>query len=158
MRVKKLIFILWVIMGCAVVALFIMVINELPPLTINFKFPSAQPEGTHVEEHLSNFEQAKQYAEKTNKPLLIIFHASWCQPCRRFEDTTLRDSRVIERLKSYVVYQCDVDKDIEIANEYIKWHMAGGEGVPSFVIVGKVKPYKLASGYKTSSEFLDFLK
>lgn len=96
----------------------------------------------------ATFAETKTLSEKTGKPILIIFHASWCVPCRKFETTTLKDPKVQERLSNYIVYTSDIDNEPTLIAEHM-----GGQEIPAFVIVGKKK----TSGYKSVTEFLNFL-
>lgn len=52
-----------------------------------------------------SFEQVEQLVEKEPRPILLYFHADWCQYCKRLQKTTFKDKKVIEKLNSnyYVI-------------------------------------------------------
>ncbi len=58
-----------------------------------------------------DFEKAAAEAKSSGKPLLIHFHADWCQPCQKMERTVLNTEDVKQRLQSAVIgVKIDVDE------------------------------------------------
>ena len=57
-------------------------------------------------------EEAIKQAALARKPLLLEFHAQWCQPCKEFEAKTLPDTRVQAALKDVVFVRYDADDDV----------------------------------------------
>lgn len=54
---------------------------------------------------------AKQKAEEQNKPYIIQFTASWCMPCDWLDETTLKETEIVEKLnKDYVFVLVDIEE------------------------------------------------
>jgi thiol:disulfide interchange protein len=46
----------------------------------------------------------------TGKPVIMVFHATWCSSCKRYREVW-KDSGVVAASKSFVMILVDVDKD-----------------------------------------------
>ncbi len=65
----------------------------------------------------TDLETAHQAAMKSNKPVFIVFDASWCTYCRKLEKDTLSDPRMARYLnQAFEPVHLDFDKDREIAD------------------------------------------
>jgi hypothetical protein len=72
-----------------------------------FNNAAAQPKPPSAEQVIN---EAKAEAAKTNKNILVIFHASWCVWCHRM-DTAMNDKSIKSFFdKSYVVKHLTVDE------------------------------------------------
>lgn len=49
-------------------------------------------------------------AGRTGKPVVMLFHASWCSSCKRYR-AVWKDSGVVAAAKRFVMILVDVDKD-----------------------------------------------
>ncbi len=47
--------------------------------------------------------KARAQAQKTNRPLLIVFGADWCTFCKKMEASTLQDPSMIRDINEYFV-------------------------------------------------------
>ena len=57
-------------------------------------------------------------AKQSGKPVVVIFHARWCQPCRTFEANTLRSAEIKSLAPSFHWVYVDIDRDVGLAREY----------------------------------------
>jgi thioredoxin-related protein len=87
----------------------------------------------------------------TNKPQLIVFFASWCGSCKKFEKNVLQDKEISAFInENYNAYSVDVDKDkSDISRKY------DVSGLPTIVFVSEKGEllYK-GVGYVDAEEFL----
>lgn len=49
-------------------------------------------------------------ANRSGKPVVMLFHASWCSSCKRYREVW-KDPGVVAASKSFVMILVDVDKD-----------------------------------------------
>lgn len=85
------------------------------------------------------------------KPLLIIFSATWCAPCKQLEAQTLKDAKVIESLANYNVHHVDIDADKKTAASYLV------RAVPTYIVVKEGDVIKRGEGFREPNEFLKWL-
>ncbi len=101
----------------------------------------------------TDFNRAKKQAIAESKPLVAMFTASWCGPCRRMKSTTLVDRAVRQLLNShFVTVMVDTDRNPGLTRQY------NITGMPTVVIIdpttGKSDRVR---GYQGRSQFLSFL-
>ena len=90
-----------------------------------------------------------------NRPLVVEFHARWCEPCKQFERTVLPDPRVREALASvrFVSY----DGDSSVGKDAMA--RCSVNSFPTFVVIdarGSVRMMKVGNAGGVD-EFLRFL-
>ncbi len=63
-----------------------------------------------------NLNTAHQKAIKTNKPILILFGASWCRYCKKLEKETVNHPKMASYInKTFIPVHLDLDQDKRIA-------------------------------------------
>ncbi len=113
--------------------------------------PGRTPPRSHDETDYS-YAKALELAKERNQNVFVVFHATWCGPCRNLKSQTLDNARVIEALHKYVRARVDVDQDRESGRKH------GVRGIPAYFILDKDgKVLKSGSGYKSVNDFLSWL-
>lgn len=78
----------------------------------------------------TNLKQAAAESQKTGKPILITFTASWCHYCHKLMDETFTDQKVIARVNEYFVpVVLDADENDRAVE------LLGVEAFPSTVVI-----------------------
>ena len=114
-------------------------------------------------EKISNLKELaakREQALREHKPIVIYFHAEHCRVCEKLKNTTLKDAKVREILKSsYMPLMVDMtdksDKDANAIKEKLKVF-----GPPAFVIIdadGEVLEDDIAYGYQSATNLFDML-
>ncbi|MCD6116910.1 thioredoxin family protein [bacterium] len=120
-------------------------------------------DGTNIDDQLksgiewiTNIDSALVIAAQENKPIMIDFTATWCPPCRRMEDSTFSDARVIDKFKSFITVRIDVDKQQDVAIKYnSNANKYGGIGIPNYLFLDKEgKELKHPIGFRAPKAFL----
>ncbi|MEN4006537.1 MAG: thioredoxin family protein [Methanobacteriaceae archaeon] len=97
----------------------------------------------------SAFEEAKE----TNKTVFVYFYTTWCTACRVFDENTLSDPEVQDKLgKDYISVKIDLDKNPQLASDYKIY------SIPTLIFLNpdgsEIKRYM---GYIDSESFLSQL-
>ena len=103
----------------------------------------------------TTYSEAITISRQYNKPLFLIFSATWCNPCKKMKSDVWPDERVKEALEEYVVYMVDVDRERVVVDE-VKIR-----AIPAYGIFdtssGKIKPLRIATGGRNVEEFITWL-
>lgn len=70
--------------------------------------PGAENWNGH-EIHWRDFPTGVREATKTKKPVVMVFHATWCTACRKYRNV-FHDSRIVKASKDFVMILVDVDR------------------------------------------------
>jgi len=99
-----------------------------------------------------NFAEAKMKSKELERPILIVFGATWCHWCDELKQKTLSNSKVKEMMKNYVFLYVDSDKDRKTVRKFKI------RGLPSYIIAdSRERDLKSGSGYKEADEFEKWL-
>ena len=61
---------------------------------------------------------AQRVSAQSDKPVMIVFGATWCGACKMLKQKTLTNARVAEAAQQWVTVEIDVDKERAIATQY----------------------------------------
>ena len=117
---------------------------------------AADPAGVSVQKlkwHKS-LKAAHKLAIETDKPLLIVFGASWCHYCHKLERETLSDKRTVALIeRDFIPVQLDFDRDSKVAK------ILEVEHLPCTVILSpEADLLQKAEGYKDYKSYAKVLQ
>lgn len=101
-------------------------------------------------------EQGLALAKQENKPVLIDFYADWCPPCKKMDNVTFQDKRVIAELGRFVAIKADVSRPSSPGQAAGKKYNVSA--YPTFVLIDTKGQKKTIVGYTPPKEFLKTLK
>ncbi len=102
----------------------------------------------------TNLQAGKQASAVSRKPILVMFHASWCEPCHEMEKETFRDSRVVKLLQGLICIKLDVDHEEATARSF------GVSSIPRILLLppgGANTPLMDTLGYRDAEDFANEL-
>ncbi len=112
------------------------------------KFPESTIEWQH------DFNVALNSAKEVDKPLLVVFGASWCPPCRTMKREVWPDLQVAKAVESdYIPLYIDVDDRIQ--SEIVARYQV--QGIPAVLIVDSQGKTVRRGNSMSRSETLHFL-
>ena len=102
------------------------------------------------------FDAALDRAKAENKPIYLLFSATWCGPCKTYKNTVLNDAQVKRSLDNDVIFvSADIDRDKALARKY------NVSGVPTgfFIRVqnGQTQTANSHVGGLDKQEFMKFI-
>lgn len=120
----------------------------------------------------TNFDVAKVKAQKSNKPILMLFTGSdWCPPCKALKKDVLNSSMFKEKSKVFVLLLVDFPKNKERissqqANANKELNMAYGvRSFPTLIavdykgnVIDKIKNYNSNDGANKYFAFIDQIR
>lgn len=96
-------------------------------------------------------------ASKSQKPILTVFSAKWCAPCRLMEKDVIEPMRASGDLDSVSIVHVDVDTDKEFTTKQIGENFTIPTVMLFFKEDGKWLRYKL-TGYQTKDKILQIIE
>lgn len=73
------------------------------------------PKGGSKVKWQSNLRTAQKLAAQNDKPILIVFGATWCPPCRKLESETFTDKKTVAMIeREFIPVHLDYDKEPKI--------------------------------------------
>ena len=102
-----------------------------------------------------NLAAAQEFADGSDKNMMLFFTGTWCVPCRIMKREVFADNEVMEAINSQVI-PIMIDVDDPDAEEIVKYYNAGVTPLTIFTDhKGNVLDY--AVGKMGKSEFLEML-
>lgn len=122
--------------------------------------PSASDTGTAKKSStgMSSYDAAIDRARAENKPVYLLFTATWCGPCKNYKNTVLSDSEVRQSLNNDVIFvNADIDRDKALTRKY------NVSGVPAGFLVrvdnnGQTRTVNSHVGGMEKQEFMSFIQ
>jgi thiol:disulfide interchange protein DsbD len=104
--------------------------------------------------------QAAREAASQGKPVVVLFTADWCPPCRKLKATTFPDPRVVEAMRAFVPLKVDLTSGTprELRTLVAQWRV---RGVPTVVFLdrqGRPMADLTMVGYRPPEAFLALLQ
>lgn len=96
---------------------------------------------------LTDYQVALEKAKDENKPILVDFYTDWCGWCKKMDQSTYQDEKIINLSQKFIMVKIDGDKHSDLVKNF------NISGYPSTAFVGPDgKHLSTAVGYqKTSS-------
>lgn len=112
-----------------------------------------------------SYSDALTKARQDNKYAMVVFYASWCKWCKKFEGETLTDPQVAAALKDgFACAKLDAESSEKVVHEmrqmpaYELADMYGVESYPTIVFIGQDgRKVKTLNGYLEPEDFLKYL-
>jgi thiol:disulfide interchange protein len=96
------------------------------------------------------YEEGMDIAKEQKKPVLIDFYADWCSPCKKMDENTYSDARVVEKSNEFVCVKVNTAKRGDLASEYNVMY------IPTTLFLNYTgKELHKVVGYKNSEDFLE---
>lgn len=112
------------------------------------------------------FNEGLAKAQKENKILLVDFYTDWCGWCKKMDENTYKNKKVVDYLnKNFVVVKLNPEKEGSVkfqGSTYKNNEFSSAAGVTGFpataFFTAKSEFIKTFPGYMDAENFLDLLK
>ena len=85
------------------------------PLTLS---QTAPVKGATAIAWQTSLDEALAQAQRSGKPIMADFYATWCGPCKMLDEQTWVDPSVIQQAQSVITVKVDVDANAAAAQRY----------------------------------------
>jgi|SRR5689334_1125073 len=100
----------------------------------------------------ADFAAAQLESQRTHKPMLAYFTASWCGYCQDMHRDTWSNAKVAEALNDYIPVEIDVDAHQDLAKRF------NINGMPSYAVLDQQgNVVRFGEGYRDSGGFIAWL-
>lgn len=100
-----------------------------------------------------DLDAARREAQQTGKPILVEFFSTWCAACKRMDEQTFADPKVLKEMGQWIPVKMDVDQHPDLAASYRV------NGVPTLVFLDPdVRLITTLVGFTGPDEVLDLMK
>jgi thioredoxin-like negative regulator of GroEL len=104
-----------------------------------------------------SYEKAWNVAKNSGDPMVVVFGADWCSPCRRMKSEVWNPLFETRKLDGFLVAYVDIDKEPEIYRKLVGQKVS----VPTVLVYRKAEggwQVKREKGYQSQAQLLEFLK
>jgi len=104
---------------------------------------------------VKNLAQLEYEIQKSSKPVILDFWATWCVSCKELDEITFKDKEVIQKLQNFTLLKVDVTQNS--ANDKAIQKKFGIVGPPALIFWDKNKQEVRSArivGYKNPQDFL----
>lgn len=89
-------------------------------------------------------------SKNEGKPIMIVFTADWCVFCKKLENQTFTDPKIVREINNnFIAVKIDKDKQGSIAKDF------GVQGIPDLFFL---TPFTKDNGVKTIARQLGFIE
>lgn len=103
------------------------------------------------------YDKAWNVAKNTGQPMIVVFGAEWCSPCKRMKQEVWEPLFQTRKLEPFLVAYVDIDKQREIYHKLVGQKVS----VPTVLVFRKSGDgwqVKRKKGYQSQAQILEFLK
>ena len=111
-----------------------------------------------------NYSSGLKQAQKTGKPILMVFEAKWCKICRRYKKV-FYNGKVVKLAKKMVMIKIDISKNRKLQAQYsidggyIPRTMAfSSQGYHYAGLTGRDKEYKYFLNHRHAGDLIRMMK
>lgn len=98
---------------------------------------------------LYSYDEALNKARQENKPIMMDLYTEWCGWCKKLDEETYQDKRIIEASRNLISLKIDAEKNSDIAERY------NVGGYPTILFINSLGDILGGgSGFRTADELL----
>jgi thiol:disulfide interchange protein len=100
-------------------------------VAVNARAPAHSDEWNGAEISWRDARSGIYEASKTGRPVIMVFHATWCSVCKRFRQV-FKDPAVVAASRDFVMILVDADKEKEVNGAFVQ---SDGSYVPRTLFI-----------------------